>query len=108
MTDQYSETDDTTQPGAGGDNPDGNELELVTIEWRDLVWTVPKRRGLWDMNVQFELEDGKKLRGILCLLAGGPGGVATERRRLYAVCKTGDDLNAFTDHVTGIINKECV
>lgn len=84
------------------------EFELVEVEWRGARWQIPKDRGLWDMNVQFEFEEGNRLRGLLTLLGGSPSGIGKARREVYAVARTNREVDDFMDHVTAILNKECV
>lgn len=84
------------------------EFDLVEIEWRGARWQVPKDRGLWDMNVQFEFEEGNRLRGLLTLLGGSPSGIGKARREVYAVARTNREVDDFMDHVTEVLNKECV
>lgn len=108
-----SPADGTTpdQPGDGdtnGDNKIAPEFELVTIEWRDARFEVPKDRGQWDMNVQFEFEEGRRLRGLLTLLGNGPDGVSWARAKVYAFARTNREVDEFMDHCTAILNKECI
>jgi hypothetical protein len=39
----------------------------------------PSDRNTWDMNVQFEFEDGRRVRAICTLLGGGPDGMTKVR-----------------------------
>lgn len=90
-------------------NPDGDDdFEIVTITWSGKSWNVPKDRGRWDMNVQFEFEEGNKTRGLLILLGGAAENLYQARADVYEVCKTKAELDEFTKHVAEILNKECV
>ena len=84
------------------------EFELVSISYRGHTWNVPKDRGQWDMNVQFEFEEGRRLRGLLLLLGGAPELVDKARREVYAIARTNREVDEFMDHVTEVLNKECV
>lgn len=81
---------------------------MVTVEWRGARWQIPKDRGLWDMNVQFEFEEGRRLRGLLTLLGGAPEYIDKARREVYAVARTSREVDEFMDHVTEVLNRECV
>ena len=60
------------------------------------------------MNVQFEFEEGRRLRGLLLLLGGAPEFVDKARREVYAIARTNREVDEFMDHVTEVLNKECV
>ena len=90
------------QPSPGGDD------DTVTIQWRDLEFVVPKDRAAWDMNVQFEFEDGRRVRAIFMLLGGGPDGLSAVRSKVYAAAKTSGELDDFMKHTAEVLNKECV
>lgn len=69
---------------------------------------MPKDRGRWDMNVQFEFEEGNKTRGLLILLGGAAENLYRTRAEVYEVCKTKADLDRFTEYVAEVLNKECI
>lgn len=82
---------------------------MVTIEWRNIRVEVPKYRAEWDMNVQFELEEGRRSHAYLTLIGGGPAGVDAARWQLYAGgVRTNRDMAEFTDHVNKVLAKECL
>lgn len=81
---------------------------MVTIEWRGQRWNIPKDRGLWDMNVSFEFEEGNRLRGLFTLLGGSPENIPKARQQVYAIARTSREVDEFMDHVTEVLNKECV
>jgi hypothetical protein len=98
--------EDGSNPNPGGDTPTS---ETVSIQWRDLEFTVPKNRLEWDMNVQFEFEDGRRVRALFTLLGGnGPEGIRKVRSKVYESAKTAADLNDFIDHLSSVLEKECV
>lgn len=84
------------------------EFELVTITYQGRTWHVPKDRGLWDMNVQFDFEEGRRIHGTFTLLGGSPENVDAIRAQVYPICRTNRELDAFMDHVASVLNKECV
>lgn len=88
-------------------NPIAPEFELVELEHRGLKWTVPKDRGQWDMNVQFEFEEGNRLRGFCVLLGGSPAHIAKARNEIYRVCRTAGEVDALLDDVAEQANKLC-
>lgn len=111
-----SETADGTQPDRIGDGTDpafaadvDPAFALVEIEYRGQKWLIPKDRGQWDMNVQFEFEDGNRMRGFFILLGGSPSvdDVQRIRAQVYKVCRTNVEVDDFMNHVTAILNKEC-
>lgn len=115
---QQDQPEDLTTPEipAGDDQapaevpelPDAPPMELVTISWRNIEFTIPKCRLDWDMNVQFEFEEGNRLRGMMTLLGGGPAGRYAVRQKLYAGgCRTAGDLDDFFKHAGNIAEKEC-
>lgn len=83
------------------------EFELVTITYRGRTWNVPKDRGQWDMNVQFEFEEGRRMVGLFTLLGGSPENVPAAKSQVYSVCRTNREVDDFMDHCTEILNKEC-
>jgi hypothetical protein len=91
-----------------GDNQPGPEM--VTIQWRDLEFQVPKDRAEWDMNIGFEFEEGNRLRGLMILFAGSaaPAAVASVRARIYQQARTAGELEEFLEHASEICKKECV
>jgi tartrate dehydratase alpha subunit/fumarate hydratase class I-like protein len=102
--------DDDQNPDEGTTQTDlaGGEHDTVTVQWRDLEWTVPKDRNTWDMNVQFEFEDGRRVRAICTLLGGGPEGLTKVRNQVYAAAKTAGELEEFVQHVSEVVAKECI
>lgn len=68
---------------------------------------MPKDRGRWDMNVQFEFEEGNRIRGLLILL-GGAENLYKTRAEVYEGCKTKAEFDAFEKHVGEVLNKECI
>ncbi|QNL29786.1 hypothetical protein SEA_WEBSTER2_18 [Mycobacterium phage Webster2] len=106
-----SETAAGTTPEPHGDDVNTDiapEFELVRIEYDGLVFTVPKDRGQWDMNVQFEFEEGRRLRGYLVLLGGSLENVEVTRARVYSRCRTTREVEKFLDHITEVCNAECI
>lgn len=101
---QHTEDSGTAPADQAGDSP----AETVTVQWRDLEWTVPKDRLAWDMNVQFEFEDGRSVRAIFTLLGGGPDGLRKVREQVYAAAQTAGGLDEFMKHVAEVLNKECI
>jgi hypothetical protein len=99
---QHSPSDEQS-PNPAGDN----DFEIVTVTWNGKSWNVPKDRGRWDMNVQFELEEGNNMRAILILL-GGAENLYKTRAELHEVCKTQADFAQFKEHVGEVLNKECI
>ena len=104
---QSSTTAATNPPEAVGDNTPADTDTTVTFEYRGLRWVIPRARNDWDMNVQFEFEDGNRLRGLMVLLAGGPAKADLVRRQLYSVCKTQGELAGFIRDAFACINKHC-
>lgn len=97
-------------PAADTKADDGDiapEFELVTITYRGKTWNVPKDRGQWDMNVQFEFEEGRRMRGLFVLLGGSPENIPDTKAEVYRVCRTNREVDDFMDHCTEILNKEC-
>lgn len=84
------------------------EFELVTLEHRGLKWDVPKHRGQWDMNVQFEFEEGNRMRGFCVLLGGSPNEISRVRNEIYKVCRTYAEVDALLDDIAEQANKNCV
>lgn len=80
----------------------------MDIEYNGARWRVPKDRGQWDMNVQFEFEEGRRLRGLFILLGGSPENVTPVKNQVYSVCRTNREVDKFMDHVTEILNRECI
>lgn len=78
------------------------------MTWEGNSWNVPKDRGQWDMNVQFEYEEGNSMRGTLILLGGGPENLYKTRADVAKFCKTKAEYAAFEKHVGEILNKECI
>lgn len=103
---QNFDADTTPQDQAGDDG--GDAASTVTVQWRNLEWTVPRDRNEWDMHVQFEFEDGRRVRAIFTLLGGGPDGLAKVRGEVYEAAKTAGDLDDCMTHVAEILQKECV
>lgn len=60
------------------------------------------------MNVQFEFEEGRTLRGLLVLLGGAPEFIDKARLEVYAVARTNREVDEFREYVTEVLNKECV
>jgi len=104
----------TTEAEAGDNATDDKKddakptFETVTIEWRGKSWKIPKERGLWDMNVQFEFDDGRRMRGFLILLAGSLENLDAVRAQVYSVARTNFEVDELMDLVAEIANKECV
>lgn len=98
---------DTTPATPDGDDNSDPHTELVTVTWEGKSWNVPKDRGKWDMNVQFEFEEGNTGRGLLLLL-GGADNLYKTRAEIYEICKTQADFRAFEKHVGEVLNKECI
>lgn len=120
---EHSETADTTPGAADGDSARhaadepaddttdtaiAPEFELVEVTYRGMTWHVPKDRGQWDMNVQFEFEENRRLRGFLVLLGGSVENIDIARRQLYSVCRTNAEVDEWMDHVAEVLNKECI
>lgn len=59
------------------------------------------------MNVAFDFEEGRRYRGLFTLLGGAPEFVNKARLEVYAVARTSREVDAFMDHVTEVLNKEC-
>lgn len=100
----------TPAPAADGDKKADDiapEFELVTVTYRGKTWNIPKDRGQWDMNVQFEFEEGRRMRGFFVLLGGSPENVAKTRDVVYSICRTNTEVDDFMDHLTEVLNKEC-
>lgn len=114
--DSTPEGDGTPPEAAGADNATGDDankdiapaFELVEITWRGKTWTIPKDRGQWDMNVQFEFEEGRRMRGLLILLGGSPDNIARTKEEVYRLARTNGEVEELMDHCTAILNKECV
>jgi hypothetical protein len=103
------QTHTTPEDQAGDNAPEVDPDTIVTIEWRDLKFTVPKDRNDWDMHVQFEFEDGRSARALFTLLGGnGPAGLSKVRAKVYRAAKTARELGEFLKHVAEVLNKECV
>lgn len=82
---------------------------MVSVQWRDLEFTVPRDRLKWDMNVQFEFEDGRSARALFTLLGGnGLEGLRETRAKVYKAAKTAGELDEFLKHVSTVLEKECV
>ncbi|WP_431231532.1 hypothetical protein ACQ856_18390 [Mycolicibacterium psychrotolerans] len=79
----------------------------MTLEYKGHKWEIPKDRGLWDMNVGFEFEEGRKLRGLFTLLGGSPAGVEKARRGVYAFARTATEVDEFMDYCTEFLNENC-
>src|SRR5579862_8634614 len=75
-------------PDQVGDDAPAETFDIVTVTWEGKSWNVPKDRGRWDMNVQFEFEEGNETRGLLILLGGSAENVYKARAEVYDVCKT--------------------
>lgn len=82
-------------------------METIEITYKGNTWRVPKDRGEWDMNVGFEMEDGRRLIGTFILLGGTPANVASVREQVYKFCRTARDVDAFIDHIAEVLNREC-
>lgn len=106
--DEDNSTEDSGTTPATQDGDD-NGAATVTVQWRNLEWTVPKDRLEWDMNVQFEFEDGRSVRAIFTLLGGnGPDGLRKVREQVYAEAKTAGELDEFMKHVSEVLAKNCI
>lgn len=105
--DQHNPAEDESTPNPGGDD-DAPEAETVSIQWRNLSFTVPKDRLTWDMNVQFEFEDGRRVRALFTLLGGGPEGLPKVRAQVYKAATSAGELDEFLKHVSEVLEKECV
>lgn len=101
----------TTDPSAAPPAPEVPplpELDMVTITWRNIEFQIPKCRLDWDMNVQFEFEEGARLRGMMTLLGGGPAGRYAVRQKLYTGgVRTAGELDEFFNHAGNVAEKEC-
>jgi hypothetical protein len=100
------EPDADGKPAADDKKP-APEFELVTLSHRELEWAVPKHRGQWDMNVQFEFEEGNRLRGFCVLLGGSPANISAVRNQIYRVCRTASEVDALLDDIAEQANKLC-
>lgn len=103
-------TDTTAAPIDKPDDVNKNiapEFELVEITHRGMKWNVPKARGQWDMNVQFEFEEGNRLRGFCILLGGSPAEINRVRNQIYRVARTAGEVDALLDDVAEQANKMC-
>jgi len=81
--------------------PDPND-QVVEIAFRGAVFTVPKRRGRWDIDALVDFQDGKPLPGLRKLLG------ASQWQKVKRICPLGDDLDEFSSAAADAINANCV
>jgi len=81
--------------------------DFLTFAWRDLEFSFPKDRGQWDMNVQFEMEEGRRNRGTLMLIANSadPEDMQAAKAKVYSVARTAKDWDDFTSDLAEFLNK---
>lgn len=103
-----SETESVESPTATAATTDTPEAptdpnaEVITIAWRGREFTIPKRRGRWDIDAIVSFQEGRPLPGLKMLLGDN------QWRKLKSVAPVGDDLEAFSDFAADQINENCV
>uniref|UniRef100_A0AAU8GMR7 Tail assembly chaperone n=1 Tax=Mycobacterium phage JustASigh TaxID=3158894 RepID=A0AAU8GMR7_9CAUD len=89
-------------PDSDDEVPEDLNAAVVTLEWKDQTFTLPKRRGRWPTRAAREFARENYLEAIIALIG------EEAYQRLEELCPVVDDMNEFADYAGATINRECI
>lgn len=89
-------------PDPDDEAPEDLNAAVVTLEWKDQTFTLPKRRGRWPTRAAREFARENYLEAIIALIG------EEAYQRLEELCPVVDDMNEFADYAGATINRECI
>ena len=89
-------------PDSDDEVPADLNAAVVTLEWKDQTFTLPKRRGRWPTRAAREFARENYLEAIIALIG------EEAYQRLEELCPVVDDMNEFADYAGATINRECI
>lgn len=89
-------------PDSDDEVPEDLNAAVVTLEWKDQTFTLPKRRGRWPTRAAREFARENYLEAIIALIG------EEAYQRLEELCPLVDDMNEFADYAGATINRECI
>ncbi|MDM2446218.1 hypothetical protein PP556_14485 [Mycobacteroides abscessus] len=89
-------------PDSDDEAPEDLNAAVVTLEWKDQTFTLPKRRGRWPTRAAREFARENYLEAIIALIG------EEAYQRLEELCPVVDDMNEFADYAGATINRECI
>ena len=89
-------------PDSDDETPEDLNAAVVTLEWKDQTFTLPKRRGRWPTRAAREFARENYLEAIIALIGD------EAYQRLEELCPVVDDMNEFADYAGATINRECI
>ncbi|KLI05788.1 hypothetical protein [Mycolicibacterium senegalense] len=89
-------------PDSDDEAPEDLNAAVVTLEWKDQTFTLPKRRGRWPTRAAREFARENYLEAIIALIGD------EAYQRLEELCPVVDDMNDFADYAGATIQRECI